>query len=71
MNGYLVPVDDAEALATRLAELLADAHLAETVGKRAALLQQEYLPEKVNASWENYFAGVVGKKWRTAAEKQR
>lgn len=63
VNGYLVPVDDADALAKRLAELLADPKKAERIGRNAAMLQQEYLPEKVNASWENYFAGVVGKKW--------
>lgn len=63
VNGYLVPVDDADALAKRLAGLLADPGKADEIGKRAALLQQEYLPKKVNASWENYFAGVAGKLW--------
>lgn len=63
INGFLVPVDDADALAARLAELLADPGKADEIGKKAAMLQQEYLPEKVNASWEEYFTGVVGKKW--------
>lgn len=61
VNGYLVPVDDDGALAKRLAELLADPEKAEEIGRNAAMLQEEYLPESVNASWENYFAGVVGK----------
>lgn len=64
INGYLVPVDDAHALAERLEGLLAEPHKAEEIGKKAALLQQEYLPEKVNASWEAYFSGVVGNRWR-------
>lgn len=59
VNGCLVPVDDADALAKRLAELLADPKKAEEIGRNAAMLQEEYLPERVNASWENYFAGVV------------
>lgn len=60
-NGFLTPVDDAAALAEKLAALLGDARLADEMGKRAAALQQEYLPEKVNASWEAYFAGIIGK----------
>lgn len=62
MNGFLVPVGDEGALAMRLSELLGDLRLAEEMGKRAALLQQDYLPGKVNESWKDYFARVVGKK---------
>ena len=59
-NGFLVPVNDAEALARRLAELLSDLEKAGRIGKAAAKLQQEYAPERVNAEWERYFEGIAG-----------
>lgn len=59
-NGFLVPTDDDEALAQRLAELLSDPEQADRIGREAAKLQQEYAPEKVNAEWERYFAGIAG-----------
>ncbi|MBQ7840615.1 MAG: glycosyltransferase [Lachnospiraceae bacterium] len=62
-NGFLVPVDDSDALAARLAELLSDPAKADAMGRRAAKLQQDYRPDKVNREWETYFAGIVGKKW--------
>lgn len=62
-NGFLVPVNDDERLAGRLAALLEDPQKAEKMGKEAAKLLEAYQPEKVNAEWEAYFAGIVGKKW--------
>ena len=59
-NGFLVPVNDAEALARRLAELLSDPEKAGRIGKEAAKLGQAYAPEKVNAEWERYFEIVDG-----------
>ena len=59
-NGFLVPVNDAEALARRLAELLSDPEKAGRIGKEAAKLGQAYAPEKVNAEWERYFEGIAG-----------
>lgn len=59
-NGFLVPVNDAEALARRLAELLSDPEKAGRIGKAAAKLQQEYALERVNAEWEGYFEGIAG-----------
>lgn len=63
INGYLVPTDDDAALADRLETLLLDVKLTEKIGKNAAMLQESYRPERVNAEWETYFAGIVGKKW--------
>lgn len=60
-NGFLVPTDDDEALVQRLAELLSDPERADRIGREAAKLQQEYAPEKVNAEWERYFAGIAGR----------
>ena len=51
-NGFLVPVNDAEALARRLAGLLSDPEKTGRIGKEAAKLGQAYAPEKVNAEWE-------------------
>lgn len=63
-NGFLVPVNDDKMLAKRLEDLLKNPQKAERMGKEAAKLQEEYRPDKVNAEWEAYFAGIVGKKWR-------
>ena len=59
-NGFLVPVNDAEALARRLAGLLSDPEKTGRIGKEAAKLGQAYAPEKVNAEWERYFEGIAG-----------
>ena len=63
VNGCLVPVDDSDALAARLTELLADPGKAERMGRCAAKLQESYRPDRVNGEWEAYFAGIVGKRW--------
>ena len=61
-NGFLVPVDDSDALADRLTRLLENPDLMQQMGKNAAKLQAEYLPEKVNQEWADYFQKVAGKK---------
>ena len=38
------------------------ADLMQQMGKNAAKLQAEYLPEKVNREWADYFQKVAGKK---------
>ena len=45
-NGFLVPVDDSDALADRLTKLLENPDLMQQMGKNAAKLQAEYLPKK-------------------------
>lgn len=60
-NGFLVPVDDDKAMARRLKQLLSDPGKADEMGREAARLQQDYRPDRVNAAWEAYFAGIVGK----------
>ena len=60
-NGFLVPVDDSDALADRLTRLLENPDLMQQMGKNAAKLQAEYLPEKVNQEWADYFQKVAGK----------
>ncbi len=61
-NGFLVPVDDSDALADRLTRLLENPDLMQQMGKNAAKLQAEYLPEKVNQEWADYFQKIAGKK---------
>lgn len=63
INGYLVPVNDDAALAKRLEELLRDPEKTKKMGREAAKLQEGYRPERVNAEWEDYFAGIAGEKW--------
>jgi len=36
--------------------------LMQQMGKNAAKLQAEYLPEKVNREWADYFQKIAGKK---------
>lgn len=62
VNGFLVPVNDDKALADRLSQLLSDPAAADTMGKEAAKLQESYRPDRVNADWEAYFAGIAGGK---------
>lgn len=60
-NGFLVPVDDDRALSERLSELLSDPEKTARIGREAARLQESYRPDRVNAEWEAYFAGIVGR----------
>lgn len=59
VNGYLIPVGDEEALADRLRRILSDEEAAERMGKQAALLLEEYRPERVNAEWMEYLLGCA------------
>lgn len=63
VNGFLVPVNDADALSDRLEELLSDPGRADAMGREAAKLQEAYRPERVNGEWEACFAQAVGKRW--------
>ena len=45
-----------------LIKLLENPDLMHQMGKNAAKLQAEYLPEKVNREWADYFQKVAGKK---------
>ena len=61
VNGYLIPVGDEEALADRLRRILSDEEGAERMGKQAALLLEEYRPERVNAEWKDYLLGCAAR----------
>ena len=61
VNGYLIPVGDEEALADRLRRIFSDEEGAERMGKQAALLLEEYRPERVNAEWRDYLLGCAAR----------
>jgi len=54
VNGFLIPVGDTQALADRMELLLGDRQKTQELGRAAALLQNQYCPDKVNAEWEAY-----------------
>jgi glycosyltransferase involved in cell wall biosynthesis len=48
VNGFLIPVDDAQALAARVGELLSQSELRKTMGRNARLkIEQTFSVEKV------------------------
>lgn len=61
VNGYLIPVGDEEALADRLRRIFSDEEGAERMGKQAALLLEEYRPERVNAEWMDYLLSCAAR----------
>ena len=61
VNGYLIPVGGEEALADRLRRIFSDEEGAERMGKQAALLLEEYRPERVNAEWMDYLLGCAAR----------
>ena len=61
VNGYLIPVGDEEALADRLRRIFSDEESAERMGKQAALLVEEYRPERVNAEWMDYLLSCAAR----------
>lgn len=61
VNGYLIPVGDEEALADRLRRIFSDEEGAEKMGKQAALLLEEYRPERVNAEWMDYLLSCAAR----------
>lgn len=58
-NGYLIPVRDVDALQRQMEYCLSHPEEMEEAGREAALLQEAMAPEKVNARWEAYFAGLL------------
>lgn len=58
-NGFLVPVDDAEALAERLLQLAEDESLIDRMGHEASRVQDTYNLDAVNGRWESYLRSLV------------
>lgn len=54
VNGLLVPVGDAFALADAFRSILTDEELASKLGKNARKIKEQMEPSLVNKQWENY-----------------
>ena len=52
---------DEEARADRLRRIFSDEEGAEKMGKQAALLLEEYRPERVNAEWMDYLLSCAAR----------
>jgi D-inositol-3-phosphate glycosyltransferase len=61
VNGFSVPVDDAQALADRLALLLTDPQLRQELGRRAAESAREYAWENIAARMLKLYEQVLSK----------
>ena len=58
-NGLLVPVEDANAMANAIREILLSPELEQKLQENAYRKAQELLPEKVNEKWKKYIQGVI------------
>ncbi len=62
VNGYLIPPGDTDALERKLRILLSDREKADEMGRNAARLLEEYLPEHVDREWMEYLISRRKKK---------
>ena len=58
-NGLLTPVRNVDKMAESLRYLMEDPARAFQMGQKAALVQKEYSPEKINARWKSYLDGLM------------
>ena len=65
-NGYLVPVDDQDALSHRLAALMDDPALRQKIGRNAGRVRRLYNPEVINARWKSYLTELLQHSSRNA-----
>ena len=59
VNGYLVPVNDAKAMAKAICEILGDPGAAAAMGEKARAIGEKARTERVCDEWERYLKGVV------------
>ena len=57
-NGLLIPVDDTNALADALKQLMEDEEIRSRISANAMQLKEKVLPEHVNALWEQYLEEI-------------
>lgn len=62
VNGFLIPPGDTDALERKLRILLSDREKADEMGRNAARLLEEYLPEQVDREWMEYLISRRKKK---------
>lgn len=58
-NGFLVPVDDYNALAGKLAVLMDDPALAQRIGRAGSRVRELYDPARINARWKSYLTELL------------
>jgi len=61
VNGLLVPVGDAYALADAFRQILSNAELERQLGQNALHIREELAPDKVNNQWKKYLSDIAGK----------
>lgn len=57
-NGFLVPVDDSDALAERLLVLVESDTVVDQMGQEASRVQESYNLKTVNGRWETYLEDI-------------
>ena len=55
VDGFIVPVDDADAMAEKLELILSNNELEERMRHNAVKIQQRLAPELVDKQWKEYF----------------
>lgn len=60
-NGILIPMNDSNALAQSLTELIENPEIAEKLGEKGRLVTQDFAAEKVCAEWEAYLKEVANR----------
>lgn len=58
-NGYLIKVDDTDALAKRLEQLINDENLRKTLGENASKIIDRLHPNIVNKMWADYVENII------------
>lgn len=68
-TGFLVPPDDAEALAARISELLGDRELASTMGLRGREIAEEHRSERMAEGYARVYERLTHRASRAAAAR--
>ena len=61
VNGILVPLDDSEAMATKIKEMLKNEEKSSKMGKNASKIVNELHPKTINKNWLEYIQIIVKK----------
>lgn len=59
VNGVVIPPGDTAALERAMDRLLGDPAYADSLGKRAAAIQERLAPKRVNGLWQEYFEKIM------------
>lgn len=59
VNGYLIGRNDIDELADKINYIIEHSDVAQQMGRQAFLMRDEYMPEKVYRSWENYINQII------------